>query len=127
MRWQKHLACAAMPCKHASYKAVVASQHVWLQVSPASPIHGPNQWPTQRPTFDTALREYIDSMLHLGQHLMRGKAQDQTLPVLQADSQLVSQVHRFWHVNKKLMSHDVTASQSQPVDEPSPQAMTGTL
>ncbi len=102
MRWQKHLACAAMPCKHASYKALVASQHVWLQVSPASPIHGPNQWPTQRPTFDTALREYIDSMLHLGQHLMRGKAQDQTLPVLQADSQLVSQVHRFWHVNKKL-------------------------
>lgn len=43
------------------------------QASPSSPIHGPNQWPTQLPAFDTALREHIDSMLHLGQHLMRGQ------------------------------------------------------
>ncbi len=67
----------------------------WLQASPASPIHGPNQWPTQRPTFDTALREYIDSMLHLGQHLMRGEAPDQSFPILQADSLLMSEVHRL--------------------------------
>jgi isopenicillin N synthase-like dioxygenase len=37
-----------------------------------SPIHGPNQWPTQLPEFDRSLRLYIDHMLDLGAAVMRG-------------------------------------------------------
>ncbi|DBA89756.1 TPA: hypothetical protein ACH3X2_004633 [Trebouxia sp. C0005] len=66
------------------------------QVSPASPIHGPNQWPTQRPTFDTALREYIDNMLHLGQHLMRGIAMGLGLPQSFFEGQRSGRDQSYW-------------------------------
>ncbi|KAK9804233.1 hypothetical protein WJX72_002642 [[Myrmecia] bisecta] len=49
--------------------AAVAAQGL-----PASPIHGPNQWPVQRPAFDQLLRLYLNSMLGLGSSLMRGIA-----------------------------------------------------
>jgi hypothetical protein len=39
-----------------------------------SPIHGPNQWPSQVPQFDAALRQYIHEMTGLGAALMRGIA-----------------------------------------------------
>lgn len=58
------------------------------QAAPLSPIHGPNQWPTQLPTFDTALREYINNMLQLGEHLMRGQ-------LLQSHSVFTDQVLLF--------------------------------
>ena len=38
----------------------------------SSPIHAPNQWPRQRPSFDAALRVYVDHMLGVGRCLMRG-------------------------------------------------------
>ncbi|KAK9863028.1 hypothetical protein WJX84_009657 [Apatococcus fuscideae] len=39
-----------------------------------SPIHGSNQWPSQLPAFDRALRGYLDTMLYLGSTIMRGIA-----------------------------------------------------
>ena len=51
-----------------------------------SPLHGPNQWPSQLPAFDTSLRRYIDSMLGVGAAVMRGallgSLSDPSCPVL---------------------------------------------
>lgn len=66
------------------------------KVSPSSPIHGPNQWPTQMPRFDTALREYIDSMLHLGQHLMRGIAVGLGLPPHYFEGERAGHAQSYW-------------------------------
>jgi hypothetical protein len=40
----------------------------------SSPVHGVNQWPTQLPSFDAVLRNYIASCLQLGASLMRGNS-----------------------------------------------------
>ena len=37
-----------------------------------SPIHGPNQWPSQLPAFEDALRRYLDTMLQLGSTILQG-------------------------------------------------------
>ncbi|KAL3151731.1 hypothetical protein ABBQ38_012710 [Trebouxia sp. C0009 RCD-2024] len=63
---------------------------------PSSPIHGPNQWPTQLPTFDTALREYIGSMLHLGEHLMRGIAIGLGLPASFFEGSRAGAQQSYW-------------------------------
>eukprot|EP00877_Chromochloris_zofingiensis_P001590 jgi/Chrzof1/11431/Cz05g36140.t1 len=47
---------------------------------PASPIHGTNQWPYHLPAFDASLRRYLDSMRHLGAHVLRGIALGLGLP-----------------------------------------------
>jgi len=39
---------------------------------PYSPLHGGNQWPSQLPAFEAALRRHVASCLRLGQALMRG-------------------------------------------------------
>lgn len=63
---------------------------------PASPIHGPNQWPTQLPSFDTALRDYISNMLHLGQHLMRGIALGLGLQPTYFEGERAGQAQSYW-------------------------------
>jgi len=47
---------------------------------PHSAIHGPNQWPSQIPEFETLLREYVSHMLHLGHGIMSGIALGLGLP-----------------------------------------------
>ena len=37
-----------------------------------SPLHAANQWPAQRPSFDAALRSYVQHMLGVGRALMQG-------------------------------------------------------
>ena len=39
-----------------------------------SPVHGVNQWPAQRPSFDAQLREYFGHCRRVGQAIMRGAA-----------------------------------------------------
>ncbi|CAL8466051.1 g5587 [Coccomyxa elongata] len=46
----------------------------------ASPLHGRNQWPVQRPSFDTSLQQYADACLGVGQAIMRGIALGLGLP-----------------------------------------------
>ena len=43
-----------------------------LGVQACSPVHGTNQWPSQRPSFDLALRQYLAQCLIVGQAIMRG-------------------------------------------------------
>ncbi|KAK9819032.1 hypothetical protein WJX74_007795 [Apatococcus lobatus] len=45
-----------------------------------SPIHGPNQWPSQLPAFESGLRRYLDTMLQLGSTILRGIAIGLELP-----------------------------------------------
>lgn len=51
-----------------------SEQDVLRSSRPFSPIHGPNLWPSQLPSFERALREYIEHMKRLGADLMTGIA-----------------------------------------------------
>ncbi len=76
----------------------------------SSPIHAPNQWPRQRPSFDAALRVYVDRMLAVGRCLMRGASTASSLQ-LQALSALRLSLTPF--VRKKSANPSMSSARCQ--------------
>lgn len=52
--------------------SILSAQVLCVLVQEASPVHGMNLWPVQRPAFEASLRQYVESCLGVGQAIMRG-------------------------------------------------------
>eukprot|EP00879_Flechtneria_rotunda_P014144 GHRR01014776.1.p1 GENE.GHRR01014776.1~~GHRR01014776.1.p1 ORF type:complete len:305 (+),score=54.31 GHRR01014776.1:944-1858(+) len=63
---------------------------------PASPIHGPNQWPCQVPGFTPILMDYIHHMQRLGAALLRGIAAGLGLPQQYFGGSLAGHEESYW-------------------------------
>eukprot|EP00879_Flechtneria_rotunda_P017829 GHRR01018688.1.p1 GENE.GHRR01018688.1~~GHRR01018688.1.p1 ORF type:complete len:302 (+),score=55.44 GHRR01018688.1:358-1263(+) len=76
--------------KEESPSAIKAAGH------PASPIHGPNQWPCQVPGFTPILMDYIHHMQRLGAALLRGIAAGLGLPQQYFGGSLAGHEESYW-------------------------------